>query len=432
MPLNTSGPISLAGSTAGQSIALELGESATGTISLNDSAVRDLAGVASGAIVMPTNFYGASSGPSLSYGTAVDFSTSTAYRPSLAYNKFRDKVLVSYGDSNNNSYPTTRVGTVSGTSISWGTATVIWSGNSSPVYETASVYMEGASASERTAVFIKEQTSGGRGLRLSLDVNSSGTVSRQNANVFESGEITMYNNAAFDDPDNALSGIVYRDFSNSQYGQIAMLSISTNYTPIVFHSSTTEDITAAYDTNSNKVLVCYTDSTDGNKAKARVGTIASGGSVSFGTEVTYSTVSTFNNCAVFDSTNNKVVVLYEAGNDLKAKVGTISGTSVSFGSEVTVDTNYITRFSISASFDTTNGVVIAAWEDRQSSPNNGKAAIGTVSGTSISWSGLSTFEAGNVTSTSCVYDPDTGKTIIAYSDADSSDGTAIVATVVTA
>jgi hypothetical protein len=58
MPLNASGPISLAGSTAGQSIALELGLSATGTISLNTASVRTLAGVPSGAIIMPTNFYG--------------------------------------------------------------------------------------------------------------------------------------------------------------------------------------------------------------------------------------------------------------------------------------------------------------------------------------------------------------------------------------
>lgn len=61
MALNSSGPISLAGSTAGQSIALELSQSATGTISLNDAAVRNLAGVPSGAITMPTNFWGKSS-----------------------------------------------------------------------------------------------------------------------------------------------------------------------------------------------------------------------------------------------------------------------------------------------------------------------------------------------------------------------------------
>jgi hypothetical protein len=61
MPLNSSGPISLGGSTAGQSIAVELGQSATAQISLNDAAVRELAGVPSGAITMPTNFYGKSS-----------------------------------------------------------------------------------------------------------------------------------------------------------------------------------------------------------------------------------------------------------------------------------------------------------------------------------------------------------------------------------
>lgn len=61
MALNSSGPISLGGSTAGQSINLELGKSATAQISLNDTDVRALAGVPSGAIIVPTNFYGKSS-----------------------------------------------------------------------------------------------------------------------------------------------------------------------------------------------------------------------------------------------------------------------------------------------------------------------------------------------------------------------------------
>jgi hypothetical protein len=60
MALNPSGAISLAGPSAGQSIAVELGVSATATISLNDTDVRTLAGVASGVIVMPTDFWGKS------------------------------------------------------------------------------------------------------------------------------------------------------------------------------------------------------------------------------------------------------------------------------------------------------------------------------------------------------------------------------------
>jgi hypothetical protein len=58
MALNGSGPISIAGTTSGQSIQIELGGNGTTTMSLNDAAVRALAGVPSGVIVMPTDFYG--------------------------------------------------------------------------------------------------------------------------------------------------------------------------------------------------------------------------------------------------------------------------------------------------------------------------------------------------------------------------------------
>lgn len=67
MTMNSSGPISLGGSTAGQSINLENGFSATAQVSLNDTAVRNLAGVPSGAITMPTNFYGKSNRAVLNY-----------------------------------------------------------------------------------------------------------------------------------------------------------------------------------------------------------------------------------------------------------------------------------------------------------------------------------------------------------------------------
>lgn len=59
MPLNGSGQISIGGSTAGQSINLELGRSATATSNLNETALRTLAGVPSGAISL-SNFYGKS------------------------------------------------------------------------------------------------------------------------------------------------------------------------------------------------------------------------------------------------------------------------------------------------------------------------------------------------------------------------------------
>ncbi len=60
MALASSGTISMGGSTSTRSINLELGQSASASISLNDSNARALAGVPSGSISI-SNFYGKSS-----------------------------------------------------------------------------------------------------------------------------------------------------------------------------------------------------------------------------------------------------------------------------------------------------------------------------------------------------------------------------------
>ena len=60
MALNSSGPISIAGTTAGVSIQTELGGTGSTQMGLNCASVRTLAGVPTGAIVMPTCFYGKS------------------------------------------------------------------------------------------------------------------------------------------------------------------------------------------------------------------------------------------------------------------------------------------------------------------------------------------------------------------------------------
>jgi hypothetical protein len=77
MTLNASGPISIAGTTAGQSIQIELGGNGTTQMGLNCASVRTLAGVPTGAIVMPTNFYGKSNTPPFgcaTYGTPGTYS----------------------------------------------------------------------------------------------------------------------------------------------------------------------------------------------------------------------------------------------------------------------------------------------------------------------------------------------------------------------
>jgi hypothetical protein len=60
MALNSSGVISLGGTTAGESVNLELGQAAGATITMNDTNLRSLFGVASGTISLSQG-YGKSS-----------------------------------------------------------------------------------------------------------------------------------------------------------------------------------------------------------------------------------------------------------------------------------------------------------------------------------------------------------------------------------
>ena len=72
MTLNSSGPISLGGTAANASVNLELSQLFNSQISMNDANVRTLAGVASGAIILPTDFYGKG-------GATVDFNDATVF-----------------------------------------------------------------------------------------------------------------------------------------------------------------------------------------------------------------------------------------------------------------------------------------------------------------------------------------------------------------
>jgi hypothetical protein len=71
MALETSGTLSIGGTTTNRSINLELGRSATATSSLGETDLRDLADVASGTISI-SNFYGASSGYNIEHSLKLD------------------------------------------------------------------------------------------------------------------------------------------------------------------------------------------------------------------------------------------------------------------------------------------------------------------------------------------------------------------------
>ena len=123
MPLVSSGEISIGGSTTNRSINLELGRSATATSSLGETALRNLAGVSSGAISL-SSFYGKSSLAAVlnAYGGATTIELYDYYFNSYAYyaESFVKIVLNSNGTAQY-AYGNTSTAQTNFTSFTWKT-----------------------------------------------------------------------------------------------------------------------------------------------------------------------------------------------------------------------------------------------------------------------------------------------------------------------
>jgi hypothetical protein len=358
----------------------------------------------------------ATGGPSA--GSPVIFQSGSTQNTSVAYDATNNKIVISYRNSSN--YGTAVVGTVSGTSISFGTPVVF---NSATTLSTSVVY-----DSTNGKVVIAYRDHGNSQYGTAIVGTVSGTsVSFGSSTVFESAA-SSWISATFDSTNNKVI-IAYQDQGNTQsptavVGTVSGTSISFG-TPVVFGSSYSNYISATFDSTNGKVVVSYPDAGNSSYGTSLVGTV-SGTSISFGTAVVFESANCQYIASTYDSTNNKIVISYQdIGNSNygTAVVGTVSGTSISFGSAVVFE-SATTTFT-SAVYDSTNNKIVISYSDGGNS-SYGTAIVGTVSGTSISFGSavaLNAAEAGNIAS---AYDSANGKVVTVYRDGGSTDGTSVV------
>ena len=117
---------------------------------------------------------------------------------------------------------------------------------------------------------------------------------------------------------------------------------------------------------------------------------------------------------VYDASNQKVVVVYaDTGDSVRGKViiGTVSGSSISFGSPLAMSFDVVIS-SVDIAYDSGGGRVILAY--KSTGAGNGQVQYGTVSGNSISYSGTTVFEADDLDQISVDYDSNIDKFLIAY------------------
>ena len=308
-------------------------------------------------------------------GTAVTFESGATNYSSVAFDSSNNKIVIAYRDGGNSNQGTAIVGTVdsSDNSISFGTAVVFETGSLSGMYQIA------------------------------FDSNSNRVV------------------------------IAYSDGGNSNYGTAIVGTVSGTGisfgTAVVFESAYAEYINTVFDSNSNKAVIAYQDYADSQKGKAVVGTVSST-SISFGSVATFANAATGFISSSFDSSNNKVVIAYQDIDNSKygtAIVGTVSSTSISFGSEVVFESAW--TYDTSCTFDSSSNKIVIAYTDRGNS-EYGTAIVGTVSGTGISFGTAVVFQSATAEGITALFDSNSNKVVIGYKDAaNSSKPTAIVGTV---
>ena len=215
--------------------------------------------------------------------------------------------------------------------------------------------------------------------------------------------------------------ITYKDTGNSNYGTAIVYKPSDGSfgSKVVFESANTQYMAATYDSNSDRVVINYQDDGNSDYGTAVVGAV-SGTSVSFGTPVVYNAGTTNYQASTFDSNSNKVVILYQDGGNSErytAIVGTVdnSDNSISFGSEVAISSGGArSQTNQNIAFDTNSNKVLVAYRDNADS-NKLKLVVGTVSSTSISFGTI--LDAGitaGVDYIAVVFNPDRNKFGVAF------------------
>jgi len=307
---------------------------------------------------------GTVSGTSISFGTPVEFENAEIRYPAISYDTNAQKVLITYQDVGNSNYGTAIVGTVSGTSISFGTATVFKSGG------------------------------------------------------------TLWHTSAYD-PDSQKIIIAFGRNSASPQAAVATISgTSVSFGSLATYGGTNDTAhNMAYDTNTDRVVIAYRDGSD-TQGKSVVGTV-SGTSISFGSEVVFESGGVEERFGIaYDASAQKIVIAYVTSNAGAAKVGTVSGTSISYGSSVEYSSSASDYVAIA--YDSNAESVAIFYRD--ASPFYGKAVSGKVSGTSISFTSEFTFQSGRTQEIAAAYDANAQKVVVAYRDYAAGRGDAVVFT----
>lgn len=317
---------------------------------------------------------GTVSDTSISYGSPVEFASGSTTHIQVGFDENAGKIVIAYKDNGNSFYGTAVVGTVSGTSISFGTPVVFKSDNTN-IEGTPGICYH----ADQQKMLIAYATS-------TVGQCVAGTVSGTSISF---GTAITFN-------------------GTSAYPSLAYHAASTNF------------------------VVVYVDTANASKGTARVGTL-SGTTVAFpGNEDDFEAYTCTNTAITYDSSAEKCIIAINSSNSPYAKyvVATVSGTTLSTPEPPAqfTESTYTIDFP-SVIYDPDANKTVFAWEatGRTASREDGTLRVGTLSGNTLSFGSVVIYGSGHDKHNRSAYDSAQKRVVIVYRDADdTSDGDSVV------
>jgi hypothetical protein len=361
-------------------------------------------------------------------GTPATFNAATTGYITSTYDSTNNKVVIAYKNEGGSNYGTAVVGTVSGTTISFGTPVVFRS------LQTQFISATFDSVNSKVVIAYQDYGYGVYGGFAIVGTVSGTSISFGTAVAFNSAH-TEWIAATYDVASGKIV-IAYRDVGNGYKGTAIVGTVSGTAisfgSEVVFYATYFENIAISYDSTAAKVVICGTDGNN-NHGYGIVGTV-SGTAISFGSAVAFATGSgAASTSTSYNLQADKTVIIYGDTSNSgypTVKIATLSGTSISFGSAVVVQN--AAGSWIGSVYDSSNAKTIFSYVDNGNSNSSyGTIIVGTVSGTSISFGTKVVYNAAITASNAITYDSTNNKAVVGYRDATSSlnHGKGIVFTV---
>jgi hypothetical protein len=347
-----------------------------------------------------TSKIGVITGTNIEFGSEFEFLPSNAadYIGADSFNQYR--FVVVFGDATATDSGVARIGDilVDGNLFISGPSGATASGN---LFISGSVAVD--SISDSRDLFIHGldniSTSGdlfieGHTTAATRYIDTSSDINFGTAFEFNSSGNTVYNNIAVMSPTQCV--VAYRDLADSNHGTAKVASVvGTDITfgdEFEFNSSGTTNYVSVAPIGNSKFVVAYQDNPDSDHGTARIGTV-SGTSITFGPEYEFLSSGAASYISVTSPSGDSFVVSYRDGGDSnkgKVKVGTVDGTTITFGLDYLFNTSSAFFNDIVAIHE--SGFSIA-YQDGEFS-NDGSAKIGIISGTVVSFGAREAFTVG--------------------------------------